>query len=107
MNLHEVDQQLLEDSRSWKNFVFEQVRVFGLQQVGEIVHDFPEGGFTAIHALTESHLSIHTWPEFRCCTCDIFLSNFKQHNHEKVRGLGQNLVRYFKNARHNWIEQER
>ena len=107
LNLHDVDKNLLENSNAWKHFILEQVKLFDLTQVGEVLHDFPEGGFTAVHALTESHLSIHTWPEYGLCTCDIFLSNFRQHNHEKVRQLGRNLVRYFNDPKHDWMEQER
>lgn len=33
---------------------------------------FPGGGCTIVFALSESHASIHTYPEFRACFLDIF-----------------------------------
>ncbi len=35
----------------------------GLHELGAFYHRFPEGGFTGIVCLVESHLAIHTWPE--------------------------------------------
>ncbi|WP_019987922.1 S-adenosylmethionine decarboxylase family protein [Rudanella lutea] len=57
----------------------------GLAKVGETYHAFPNGGFTAVVCLTESHVSIHTWPEFGVATFDVFLSNFQRNNEAKVR----------------------
>jgi len=54
-----------------------------LQKVGEVYHQFENGGFTAVVCLTESHLSIHTWPEYGYATFDIFLSNYQQVNDKK------------------------
>jgi S-adenosylmethionine decarboxylase len=30
-------------------------------------------GYTAVIGLAESHISIHTWPEYDCCAIDIFM----------------------------------
>ncbi|MBO0949482.1 S-adenosylmethionine decarboxylase family protein [Fibrella forsythiae] len=57
----------------------------GLSKVGEVYHSFGNGGFTAVVCLTESHVSIHTWPEFGRATFDVFLSNYLRDNSEKVR----------------------
>ncbi len=35
-------------------------------------HVFPEGGMTAVMLLSESHASIHTYPEHKACFVDIF-----------------------------------
>lgn len=37
-------------------------------------HKFGEGeGVTTVIALAESHISIHTWPEFKTATIDIYM----------------------------------
>jgi S-adenosylmethionine decarboxylase len=36
------------------------------------VHKFPGGGYTALLALAESHLSIHTYPEKNLFCADLF-----------------------------------
>ncbi|MCD0490506.1 S-adenosylmethionine decarboxylase [Pedobacter sp. MC2016-14] len=68
---------------------------YELSQVGEVYHDFAGGGFTAVVCLTESHLSIHTWPEFEMATFDIFLSNYQKDNHDKVRAIYEEVLAFF------------
>ncbi|HDN83160.1 MAG TPA: adenosylmethionine decarboxylase [Candidatus Altiarchaeales archaeon] len=36
------------------------------------VHQFEPHGVTVFYILKESHISIHTWPEFSSAACDIF-----------------------------------
>ena len=71
------------------------VQKYELSKVGEVYHDFTEGGFTAVLCLTESHLSIHTWPEFELATFDVFLSNYQKDNHDKVRGIYKEVLDFF------------
>jgi len=68
---------------------------YGLAKVGEVYHDFENGGFTAVICLTESHLSIHTWPEFELATFDIFLSNYQKNNEDKVKGIYAEVLSFF------------
>lgn len=67
----------------------------GLSKVGETYHAFPEGGFTAVVCLTESHVSVHTWPEFGVATFDVFLSNFRHDNSAKVEAFYAETLRAF------------
>lgn len=66
-----------------------------LQKVGEVYHSFENGGFTAVVCLTESHLSIHTWPEYGLATFDIFLSNYQKDNSKKVREFYAGVLNFF------------
>ena len=44
-----------------------------LKAIGEIWHKFPgDGGVTSLIALTESHLSCHTYPEHRTATFNLY-----------------------------------
>lgn len=36
------------------------------------VHEFSPQGVTGVAVLAESHLSIHTWPEYRYVAADVF-----------------------------------
>ena len=38
------------------------------------IHYFegPEGAFTALYLLSESHLSLHSWPEYNYIAMDVF-----------------------------------
>ncbi|MCK2239168.1 MULTISPECIES: S-adenosylmethionine decarboxylase family protein [unclassified Crossiella] len=39
--------------------------------LGETGHIFPNGAVTAVLVLSQSHLSIHTWPEFSLANIDL------------------------------------
>lgn len=73
----------------------ELVRIYNLQQLGEVYHDFPGGGFTALICLSESHISLHTWPEHGLVNLDIYLSNFLRNNDGTVSGIYEALIRFF------------
>ncbi|WP_256001831.1 S-adenosylmethionine decarboxylase family protein [Pedobacter deserti] len=73
----------------------ELIDAYGLVKVGEVYHDFPGGGFTAVVCLSESHMSIHTWPEFGRATFDVFLSNYRRDNSEKVRIIYEAVLLFF------------
>ena len=67
----------------------------GLTNVGDVYHTFANGAFTAAVCLTESHVSIHTWPEFGRATFDVFLSNYQRDNADKVRRFYAETLRAF------------
>ncbi|MCD6341562.1 MAG: adenosylmethionine decarboxylase [Thaumarchaeota archaeon] len=71
--LHGCDPGLLTDLEQTIEILREAVRVSGASYLGEFYRVFePWGGLTAIVALAESHISIHTWPEYRYAALDIF-----------------------------------
>ncbi len=48
------------------------VREAGMQSVGEKFYRFEPTGVSGVILLTESHFSIHTWPEKDVLAADIF-----------------------------------
>ena len=42
--------------------------------VNKMIHFFdgPDGAFTSLYLLSESHLSLHSWPEYNYIAVDIF-----------------------------------
>lgn len=86
----------LENMQACREFFDRVISDRDLKKVGEAYHAFPGGGFTAIVALTESHLSIHTWPEHGIATFDVFLSNFLRENSETVRGIYSDVLEAFR-----------
>lgn len=86
---------LLSDYSFAKDFFNEKVIFYNLNKVGEVFHNFPEGGYTGVVCLTESHLAVHTWPEYGMLTLDIYLSNNKKQNDQKARDLFEEIVRFY------------
>lgn len=87
--------QLINTYAGFRIKVEELIVHFQLQKLGEVYHDFSPAGFTAVVCLSESHLSIHTWPEHGLINLDIYLSNFKRNNEDAVTGIFQALEKYF------------
>jgi S-adenosylmethionine decarboxylase len=95
-NLAVADIPKLVQSEQFGNFVLDLIAKHNLQLVGKVFHEFDKGGFTAVLCLTESHLSIHTWPEQAYLTFDIFLSNYLKDNRETTRNIYEEVVEFFK-----------
>lgn len=93
--LHSDKTALLAESAGFKELADELTGAFDLQKLGEVYHDFEPGGFTGIICLSESHLSVHTWPEFGKVNLDIYLSNFQRVNNGTVRALFDRITAYF------------
>jgi S-adenosylmethionine decarboxylase len=89
------DLSLLRWHDPFKAFIDTEIEKFSLKKVGEAYHNFDNGGYTGVICLTESHLSIHTWPEHHYLTFDVFLSNYLRDNRETTRALYEVVKRYF------------
>jgi len=75
----------------------------GLTIVGEKWHRFPDvaqgaGGVTGVLLLAESHLALHTWPERRGVTLDVYVCNYGQDNSARAEALLASLIGWFEPA---------
>lgn len=93
--LHSDKTALLVEYTGFKDLADDLTGSFELQKLGEVYHDFEPGGFTGIICLSESHLSVHTWPEFGTVNVDIYLSNFQRVNNGAVRAIFDRITAYF------------
>lgn len=94
-NLQTSRLDLLSDFLAFQYFIDKEIRDFQLNKVGEVYHNFATGGFTAVVCLSESHLSIHTWPERNYLTFDVFLSNYLKDNRATTEALYQHTIQFF------------
>ena len=72
----------------------------GLRAVGQLLHTFEAtprgpGGVTATVLLAESHLCVHTWPERRAVTLDVYVCNFGGDRTAAARQLMDALLALF------------
>lgn len=88
------DDRLL-DTQAFETFIAATLDRFGLVQVGHVLHAFEGGGFTSVVCLTESHLALHTWPEYHYYTCDIYLCDYTRQNYELTCQLAEEVKAYF------------
>ncbi|MDM0014187.1 S-adenosylmethionine decarboxylase [Variovorax sp. J22P168] len=101
-DLHDChcDSRWLVDAEALAAACAAQARAAGLQVVGRLCHAFPAtprgaGGVTATVLLAESHLCVHTWPEQRGATLDVYVCNFGADHSTRARTLMDALVALF------------
>lgn len=89
------DERLLRDMEAWLRFIRLLLSENELRIVGEAAHQFEAAGFTVAVCLEESHICIHTWPEYGSLTMDIYCCNYQKSNEERVRDMADKNVAYF------------
>ncbi|OIO37635.1 MAG: S-adenosylmethionine decarboxylase proenzyme [Candidatus Omnitrophica bacterium CG1_02_49_10] len=66
--------QNLNDVKTIEEAMVRAVEACGATLLDIKLHHFsPQGGVTGVAILAESHISIHTWPEFEYAAIDIFV----------------------------------
>ncbi|MBI2172249.1 MAG: adenosylmethionine decarboxylase [Chloroflexi bacterium] len=72
LELRECNPALLNDYAFVRSTMIDAANSLGATIIGESFHRFQPIGITGVVAIAESHLSIHTWPEYRYAAADIF-----------------------------------
>ncbi len=72
LELKECNPRLLNDLDHIRNSLLRAAEDLGAHVVGESFHQFSPQGVTGILSIAESHISIHTWPEYGYAAADIF-----------------------------------
>lgn len=93
--------ELLQDAHLLGQACLKAVENNGLIAVGQLFHSFTDSsqsraGVTATILLAESHLCIHTWPDRKVATLDVYVCNFSADHSDKARGLMNDLLRLLK-----------
>lgn len=69
----------------------------GLTPLGAYFYQFThddgqQAGVTGTVVLAESHLAIHTWPETRDVTLDVYVCNYSRDNSDRARSVFDHLI---------------
>ena len=70
-----ADYELLNTVDGVKPLMQTIINDMDLHVVGEVHKQFEPIGATCLYLLSESHLSIHTYPEIRYCAIDLYCCN--------------------------------
>lgn len=69
-----IGSSMLEDIEKVEKALEDSALAAGATVLHSSFHRFPENsGFSGVCVLAESHISIHTWPEFNYAAIDIFM----------------------------------
>lgn len=100
-DLHECacEPRLLNDAGALRELCLAVCSTPGLTAVGQVFHQFggagEPAGATGAVVLAESHLAVHTWPELRAVTLDLYVCNFSQDNSAVARAACERLIAAF------------
>lgn len=72
LELRACNPELLDDLPYIRDVMVSSAQQAGATIVGKAFHKFSPWGVTGVVAISESHFSIHTWPEFQYAAVDIF-----------------------------------
>lgn len=95
VTLQVLQVEKLEDSSEFIFFSESILEKFSLEKVGISIHNFENKSFTIAICLKESHICIHTWPEYMQLTLDVYLCNYLQDNSDKVKAITKDYIEYF------------
>jgi S-adenosylmethionine decarboxylase len=72
IELQDCDKEVLNDLGFLRDAMVTAALDCGASVLGESFHNFNPQGVSGVVVIAESHLSIHTWPEYRYAAADIF-----------------------------------
>ena len=72
LELRGCDPELLDDLAYIRQELLRAATEVDAHVIGESFHQFTPQGVTGILSIAESHISIHTWPEYGYAAADIF-----------------------------------
>lgn len=72
IELKDCNQELINDVESLKNLLCETAEHIGATVVNQAFHKFSPQGVSGVVVIAESHICIHTWPEYNYAAIDVF-----------------------------------
>lgn len=92
LEFHGCDALRLRRARGVQCLLCEAVRLGGGTIVKTVFHNFSPYGVSGVVVITESHVTIHTWPEHGYAAVDIFSCSKKLDHMAICRKLQQALA---------------
>ena len=72
LELHDCSSEILNSLETVKAALVEAAKRAEATIIDVVFHEFNPYGISGVVVIAESHLSIHTWPEYRYAAVDIF-----------------------------------
>jgi len=72
VEMYECDTKIINNHAKVEEILVEAAKAAGAHIVQQVFHKFNPHGVSGVVVIAESHLSIHTWPEFGYCAIDVF-----------------------------------
>ena len=103
LELKDCDKEVLNDVAFLKGALLAAASECGATVLGESFHQFNPQGVSGVVVIAESHLFIHTWPEYGYAAADIFTCG----NSVRPGKAAQILIRKLGAKNHSIVEIQR
>ena len=103
LELKDCDKERLNDLSFLKRTLLAAATEAGAAVLGESFHQFNPHGISGVMVIAESHLFIHTWPEYGYAAADIFTCG----NSVQPEKAAQTLIRKLGAKNHSIVEIQR
>ena len=91
IDLYECDRERLSDADLIRDGMLKAAELMGAEVIGHSFHTFKPWGVSGTVTIAESHLAVHTWPEFNFASVT-FETCGSRMDHEKAYNY---LVKFF------------
>lgn len=91
VELYGCDTEILNDVAQVELFMKEAAQLCGATILKTAFHKFNPHGISGVIVIAESHLTIHTWPEYRYASVDVFTCGDALSPEDAVRYLQEKL----------------
>jgi len=91
LELEDCNTEGLDNLDFVRDCLREAVDRCGATIVGECFHHFSPQGVSGIVNIAESHISIHTWPEYGYAAADVFTCGTKVNPEKAARAIVEKL----------------
>ncbi len=72
IELHDCDREVINNLDFIREIMIKAAKDCGAVVLGDSFHRFSPQGVSGVVVIAESHLSVHTWPEYGYAAADIF-----------------------------------
>jgi len=72
IEFYDCQSGVLDDKDRIREYMLEASRRSGATVISDTFHQFKSDGISGVVVIAESHISIHTWPEYHYAAVDVF-----------------------------------
>jgi len=91
IELYDCDTNTVNDVIKIEKLLLKAVKISGATPLNSTFHKFSPHGVSGVVVISESHFSIHTWPEYGYCALDIFTCGDEIKSHLSLEYLKKEL----------------
>jgi len=103
LDLKDCDKEVLNDLDFLKECLHQAAIQCGATVVGESFYQFSPRGVSGVVNIAESHISIHTWPEYSYAAVDVFTCG----DAVKPEEAAKLIIQQLQSKNHSYIELRR